>query len=123
MQFFHFLYKGACMNKRLIVMLLCCLPVLAVAEPETDEAQKTDWTDKRVARLTKELNLNAEQQTKVKSIFESQRDKIKAIREETHASLKAVFTPEQQAKFEKIREEREKMREERRQQHHKKMMQ
>lgn len=92
------------MNKRLIVLLVCCLPVLAWAE--ADEAKmQTDFVDKRVARLTKELSLTTEQQAKVKTIFETQRDKIKAVHDETHASLKEVFTPEQQTKFEKFHEE------------------
>lgn len=108
------------MNKRLMIVLLCCIPFFAFAEPDVDEVQKTDWVDKRVARLTKELDLNAEQQSKVKSIFTTQRDKIKAIREEAQTSLKTVLTAEQQVKYEKFREEREKRREERRQQHHKK---
>ena len=49
--------------------------------------------------MTKELDLTAEQQNKVRGIFEEQSTKFKAIHEETKQRLQAILTPEQQKKF------------------------
>src|SRR5262245_44762700 len=72
------------------------------------------------AKLTQELNLTADQQTKVKAIFDAmhpQMEKIAGddslskedkearmaeVRDDIHAQIKAILTPEQQQKFTKM---------------------
>jgi len=98
------------MKKLLIGLLLafCVLPLTAFAEPDTD-----NMAEKRVERMTKTLDLNAEQKTKIEAIFKAQREKFKALQDETHASVKAVLTPEQATKFDAQQEKRQEMRKER----------
>jgi len=98
------------MKKLLIGLLLafCVLPLTAFAEPDMD-----NMAEKRVERMTKTLDLNAEQKTKIEAIFKAQREKFKALQDETHASIKAVLTPEQATKFDAQQEKRQEMRKER----------
>ena len=98
------------MKKLLIGLLLafCVLPLTAFAEPEMD-----NMAEKRVERMTKTLDLNAEQKTKIEAIFKAQREKFKALQDETHASVKAVLTPEQATKFDAQQEKRQEMRKQR----------
>lgn len=92
------------MNKSVIGLLLalCVLPLTAFAEPDM-----ANIAEKRVAHMTEMLNLNAEQKSKVEAIFKAQQEKFKAVHEETHASIKAVLTPEQATKFERMQEVRQ----------------
>ncbi len=70
--------------------------------------------DRIVEHMNKELNLTAEQQSKLKTIFTEEGQKLSALRKETHAQVNKVLTPEQQAKAKKLREERaQKMKEKR----------
>lgn len=98
------------MKKLLIGLLLafCVLPLTAFAEPDMD-----NMAEKRVERMTKTLDLNAEQKTKIEAIFKAQREKFKALQDETHASVKAVLTPEQATKFDAQQEKRQEMRKQR----------
>ena len=101
------------MKKYLIVLTLSfCLPVAVFAETSSDDM--TPAMCKRSERLTQQLGLSDEQKTKVEAIFEAQREKAKALHEETDASIKAVLTPEQQTKFDSLKEQRKQMRQERR---------
>jgi Spy/CpxP family protein refolding chaperone len=99
------------MKKLLIGLLLALsvLPLTAFAEPDMDN----NMAEKRVERMTKTLDLNAEQKTKIEAIFKAQREKFKALQDETHASIKAVLTPEQATKFDAQQEKRQEMRKER----------
>lgn len=83
-------------------------------------------------KLTKELNLTADQQTKVQGIMkdtgaqmraihqdtsltEDQREvKLKALHESTHSKINAVLTPEQQTKFTAMRKNMHRDRKEKR---------
>ena len=73
----------------------------------------------RVDRMATELQLTDEQKTKVKAVMEEQgkkmqelrdatpeqrREKFQAMREEMDKKMKAILTPEQQTKWEKMRE-------------------
>lgn len=70
--------------------------------------------DRIVEHMNKDLNLTAEQQSKLKTIFTEEGQKLSALRKETHAQVDKVLTPEQQAKAKKLREERaQKMKEKR----------
>jgi Spy/CpxP family protein refolding chaperone len=62
----------------------------------------------RLQKMTENLDLTADQQDKIRSIFGEQHSKMKAIREETHRKILAVLTPEQEEKFKKLREEKKK---------------
>lgn len=64
-------------------------------------------------RMREELKLNDQQAEEVRKIFEEARPQLEALRQqrkEIHdkmrEKLKAVLTPEQQQKFEKMHEER-----------------
>ena len=63
-----------------------------------------------MARLSKDLNLDAKQQEQVDQIFQDARksshDAFKVIRTGIHDRLKQVLRPEQFAKFEKIMRDR-----------------
>ena len=98
------------MNKLFIGLLLALsVPLTAFAEPDMDN----NMAEKRVERMTKTLDLNAEQKTKIEAIFKAQQEKAKALHEETDASVKAVLTPEQATKFDVMQEKRQEMRKER----------
>lgn len=108
------------MNKKLIgFMLILTLPLVAVAEmnpppqPPATEMSPPPDSHKRVEHLTKELGLTSDQQVKVEAIFNTQREKMKAAHQEAQTALKAVFTPEQQTKFEAIQDKHKAMRRER----------
>lgn len=84
------------MNKKLIgIALALSIPLTAMAV-EDMQAE----VNKKVERLTKDLSLDAEQQVKVKAIFEQKEQKSKVLREEVHAQMQQVLTPEQLSKME-----------------------
>jgi Spy/CpxP family protein refolding chaperone len=74
----------------------------------------------RVKQLTEQLDLNADQQAKVKAIVadeqarikaiardaEGRADKVRAARQETTKQIRAALTPEQQAKFDDLAKKR-----------------
>jgi Spy/CpxP family protein refolding chaperone len=80
---------------------------------------------KRVQRLTKELKLNSDQQSKVRDILQDQqkqfenlrgdtstsqqdrRSKMMELRKSTDDQVRAVLNPDQQKKFDKMQEKRE----------------
>ncbi len=64
--------------------------------------------ENRLERMAENLNLTADQQTKIRAIFDEKHSKMKALHEESHKKVLAVLTPEQKEKFEKQREERKK---------------
>jgi periplasmic protein CpxP/Spy len=80
--------------------------------------------DQQLQRLSDKLNLTDDQKTKLKPILQDQMDQMKTVREDTsltpeqkrakmkstHASfneqINAVLTPEQQAKYKEMQQER-----------------
>ena len=56
--------------------------------------------EERVQHLTKALNLGADQQTKVKSIFENQRNQMMALKQDTSMSQQ-----DRRAKFQQIHQD------------------
>lgn len=66
----------------------------------------TTNADRIVEHMNKDLNLTADQQSKLKTIFTEESQKMNTLRKETHAQVDKVLTPEQQAKAKKLREER-----------------
>ena len=76
--------------------------------------------ERRLARLTEELGLTADQQAKIRQIFaaeaealkqseaapltgEERREKFRALRKEHREKIAALLTPEQQAKYAALR--------------------
>jgi len=94
------------MNKKIIILALALvLPLTAAAFP----GGKCDFEGhhaNKVERLTKNLNLTAEQKTKVEVIFKEQEGKFKIIHEETRKRLQEVLTKEQLTKFDEMKKQR-----------------
>ena len=94
------------MNKKIIILALALvLPLTAAAFP----GGKCDFEGhhaNKVERLTKNLNLTAEQKTKVEVIFKEQEGKFKIIHEETRKHLQEVLTKEQLTKFDEMKKQR-----------------
>jgi len=85
--------------------------------------RKAPTIQQRVDRMSSELNLNDEQKTKVTALLEKQgkerrelfadntlpreerRDKMRALMESENKQLKAILTPEQFEKWQKLREQ------------------
>ena len=99
----------------------------AAGQPQAGSEQhehggKRHNVDEHVKKLTKELNLNQDQQKQVRSILEeqhkqmesahqdssmSQQDrhsKFQASREATHQKIREILTPDQQKKFDAMQE-------------------
>ena len=85
--------------------------------------RKAPTVQQRVDRMSSELNLNEEQKTKVTALLEKQgkerrelfadntlpreerRDKMRALMQHENKELKAILTPEQFEKWQKLREQ------------------
>lgn len=116
------------MNKLSLVAALAVGGLLASATitcAQNSNAQKRDRkgpsVEQRVERMNTEVNLTADQKTKVTALFEedgkkmrelrqdtslSQEDrraKMRTMREESDKKLKAILTPDQWQKWEKAR--------------------
>lgn len=103
-----------------IIIGLFMLAVATVNAQLPQGKSPEERAEKRYARLTKELSLTAEQQTKVKQIIlkneqqretkkqnEATKEENKKLRQSFDEELKAVLTPEQ---FTKLQETRKEMR-------------
>lgn len=102
--------------KRMVALL--CAGVLSAslcASAFAGEGKRFEkGQEKRLDKMSQELNLTAEQKTKVSAIFKESTEKRKAemqkirelnkaTREETDKKLQAVFTPDQLVKYEKMK--------------------
>jgi Spy/CpxP family protein refolding chaperone len=88
------------MKKTFIALaLMTVLPLTAMAaEPDkTEVAPAKDC--KKGAWMTKDLGLNAEQQTKIDTLVEQNEVKKKALHDELSVQIKETLTPEQYAKM------------------------
>jgi Spy/CpxP family protein refolding chaperone len=83
--------------------------------------QRGEMAKERLTQMAEELNLTAEQKTKVEAVLKEQaetlrglrdaapeerREKMQAARKEIDAKIKAILTTEQYAKWEKTRAQR-----------------
>lgn len=83
--------------------------------------QRGEMVKERLAKLAEELNLTADQKTKIEAALKAQaetmrglrdatpedrREKMQAARKEMDAKMKEILTAEQYTKWEKIREQR-----------------
>lgn len=71
-----------------------------------------DSVDEKLKKLTKELNLTAEQQASIKTILEEKkvkqdgvREQMQTMSEETRAKIDAVLTAEQKTKHDAMKKE------------------
>lgn len=101
--------------KKLIVMIALVVGATTFAQDKRME-RKAMSTDKKVEKLTQELDLNPEQQQKVKSLFEKKENKERtakvdkattekaslkrATNPEFDREMRAILTPEQAKKWE-----------------------
>lgn len=92
--------------------------------PQAQTAPKGHRHEQRMQKLTQELNLTPDQQTKIKPIFQQahaqaktirqdttlsqdqKRAKMKELHENTMAQLNGILTPEQQTQLKQLREQR-----------------
>lgn len=97
--------------------------IYAQERPQQEGPPKTpeERADNITKRLTKELALTADQQTKVKAIvlereseMKKDREAAKANRDKHDAEMKAVLTPDQYQKFEAKKAEMEQKRKQQR---------
>jgi len=104
------------MKKSIAVLAM----LMAVAIPSRAFADNTlPPVEKRVEKLTTELNLTPDQQKSVKETLEAKREKMKSISKDDHEAwrkltketndkINAVLTPEQQKKFATMQKEMKK---------------
>jgi Spy/CpxP family protein refolding chaperone len=108
--------------------LIALTPTLRAADNKPDRpeggpraGQRGEAVKERLAKLAEELNLTAEQKTRIEAALKAQaetlrglrdatpeerREKMQAARKEMNAKMKEILTAEQYAKWEKLREER-----------------
>jgi biopolymer transport protein ExbB/TolQ len=114
---------------RLMACLVLCGLMVSVATAQDTKAapRRGANVEQRLEQLDKQLQLTADQKTKLKTYFEGERkkmqdmradtsltreqrqEKMRAVRENLNKEMKSVLTPDQFTKWEK---ERDKMREE-----------
>ena len=86
-------------------------------EKEKGRRHERPNNEKHLAKMKQELNLSAEQEAKIKQIFEENKTKHQDVKEkrkaemesfkaETDAKINSVLNEEQKSKFDKIKAER-----------------
>ncbi|GEC73116.1 hypothetical protein SAMN05443543_101214 [Flavobacterium flevense] len=98
--------------KKLIIAALFVVGASSFAQNNNDRPQRGDFSpEKRVERLTTQLNLDAKQQEQVKQLYAEQaknrqaqtgfsREQMMEERKKTEEKLKTILTPEQLKKWE-----------------------
>ena len=94
------------MNKKIITLALALALPLTAAAFSGDRGDFEGHHANRVERLTKNLDLTAEQKTKVEAIFKEQEGKFEIIHEETRTRLQEVLTKEQMTKMDDMKKQR-----------------
>jgi Spy/CpxP family protein refolding chaperone len=88
-----------------------------------EQRDPAQMIQKRLDRLTQELNLTADQQAKIKDLLtksaqeikermQSMQQQMRQAREKEAVAIKALLTADQQAKFEELKANRQQMRQE-----------
>jgi Spy/CpxP family protein refolding chaperone len=113
----------------MVCLVLCGFMVSVATAQDTNKAtpRRGANTEQRIEQLDKQLQLTADQKTKLKAYFDGERkkmqdmradtsltreqrqEKMKAVREDLQKEMKSVLTADQFTKWEK---ERDRMREE-----------
>ena len=110
------------MLKKLIVvvMLICLSATFVIANCSSGMCGKKDegkMVDKKVKHFTKKLKLDASQQDKLKEIIKKTQDQVKPIMEDCKTKIqeikktedteiKAILTPQQVEKYDKLMEKK-----------------
>ena len=95
------------MNKTLLTLaIVLTFPLTVSAFPGGQGPNSESHQKHRIERLTQDLNLTAEQKTKVEAIFNEQHDKFKALHEETQTKLGTVLSPEQMTRMDNLKKQR-----------------
>lgn len=124
------------MKLRQITITAACLATLAtISLAQAEDAAGQDRHHRRhhkwgnsMERMTKALDLSAEQQAKIQPILDQakpqiiaarkeSREKVRAIRENTQAQIRPLLTPVQQQKFDALKKARDDMRKARQEMH------
>ena len=103
--------------------LVACATLASAQDSTAPKGRRGPSPQQQVERMSTELNLTADQKTKVTSLLEDQakkaremrqdtslsqedrRDKMRSMREETDKKLKDILTPDQYQKWQKMRED------------------
>jgi periplasmic protein CpxP/Spy len=99
-------------SKIAAIALVFILPLTVYAYTGGDTADSKAYCAKKVERMTKMLDLNPEQQAKLKAVYEEQKSKYDALHAESRKQMETFLTKEQLAKMDAMKEN-----------HHKKMEQ
>lgn len=96
-------------------------PTQPEAGPRAGQGQRGEMAKERLDKMAEELNLTAEQKTKVEAVVKAQaeamrglrdatpevrREKMQAARKEMDGKMKEILTAEQYTKWEKTRQQR-----------------
>lgn len=100
------------MKKTLIALTLAAI-IPAAAYAASDRGGE-HMRGPHVERLAERLELNEEQQAKVRALFEEQREQRNAMREQMRGKMAEVLTPDQLAKMEAMRGQHREYRKEKR---------
>lgn len=100
------------MKKSLIALTLAAI-IPAAAYAASDRGGE-HTRGAHVERLAERLELNEEQQAKMRALFEEQRAQHKAMREQMRGKMSELLTPEQLAKMEAMRDQHREHRKEKR---------
>ncbi len=86
--------------KPLVLGLLLLTPGLASALTDTDYES---YRERRLERLSSELQLSADQKAKLEAIYNEKHEKIRAIREEAQNRIRELLTEEQLSKWNQLK--------------------
>ena len=107
-------------KKITIIALALSLPLAVAASSGAGGPGHFGHRGDKIERLSKELDLTADQKAKLEEIFKQEHEKFEAIRQDAHQQMKGVLNADQMAKFEELQKKRHekwlKRREERMQQ-------
>ena len=96
------------MNKKIITIIALALafPLTVAAFPGGHDGGGRHRGNK-VEYLAKQLDLNAEQKSKLEVIFKEQQEKREALRQETRLRMQEVLTAEQMTKLDAMKKDRQ----------------
>ena len=91
----------------LVGVFLLGSPAIFAGHGHGDKAKwGDDHVEKKLDRLSKDLDISKDQRSQLEGIMKSHQEKMKKLREEYKSQLKSVLNDEQQKKFEKMKEKR-----------------
>ncbi len=115
------------MTRRALIAIACsaalAAPMFAQQDPSSNPPQQQgaggygnhgpENPDRRVAHLTKALNLSSDQASQIKSILTDGQQQMQALRQAEETKIKGVLTDDQKAKFDAMQAQGRERREER----------